>query len=171
MTSNKRKNASFPKRTKSPTGRHHFLQATHVDRGQQRRREDGEQEKGKEERKKGKGERKTGKGERKTGKGERKKKGRSESEETNQVSVAFAFLLTFDLAKSFFKNLKQKTTDNHRVPQAGHDGRAPSQHTLGPVVHPRPKGEKKLKEKRGEKRPVLLSFFIRSHKAKKCFFF
>ena len=44
-TNSNQKNISKKKKKKLPTGRHHFLQAPHVDRGQQRRREDGEQKK------------------------------------------------------------------------------------------------------------------------------
>lgn len=40
----------------------------------------------------------------------------------------------------FFSSTTTKT-DYHRVPQAGHDGRAPAQHPLGAVVHPRPSSE------------------------------
>jgi hypothetical protein len=60
------------------------------------------------------------------------------------------------------KNLKIQNTlkDNHRVPQAGHDGRAASQHALGPGVHPRPPGKKEeeVEEARGKKREEYFFF-------------
>lgn len=128
--------------TNLQTGRHHLLQAPDAHRGQQRRREDGEQQKE-----------------------ARKLKRKDGAREEKMKFPPLCFCCSPRPQKNFKKT--QKNADNHRVPQAGHDGRAPAQHALGTGVHPRPQGEKELQEKRGKERTTLFNLSPALTKKKK----